>query len=474
MPHHIVAFTYGLWGHLRPQIAFISRLIMAEPDIRVTMVFDAKLMQIDKVKAQLALDLEGKDSFNVQFYTLSKAPMFDGDAIEAEFKEVYAKILAESAIAPDVFLGEMGTYDTGTIVRNLSKQPVKIVFWYPGPLTALWNNFHRWGDDIDELFNFDFMAMASYDQNKELPIHGFPTISGNELFPQPITSAPPFPIHVLAAKSTQMWKISDAMLGGTSEVLESQQAAFLRSCLKTRGSELFTCGDNNRPIDNTSVNQEITQFLDQWLEKKGACSVLYIGFGSLTTHDTPEKFHVIMNVILDLGIPFVLAHPAHAAPLPTEISDRITQSGLGLVIEWAPQQYVLSHEATGWFLSHCGFTSTKESLSAGVPIIGWPLQYDQPLLAILVEQVLKCGYELEQVRAGALGLQKRKSNGRTPVGTMDAVVDEAKRVFTKAFFDEKERAEKFAVADKLKKELDDAWAKGGISATQVEQFLQFV
>ncbi len=58
----------------------------------------------------------------------------------------------------------MGTYDTGTIVRNLSKQPVKIVFWYPGPLTALWNNFHRWGDDIDELFNFDFMAMASYDQ----------------------------------------------------------------------------------------------------------------------------------------------------------------------------------------------------------------------------------------------------------------------------------------------------------------------
>ncbi len=53
-------------GHLRPQIAFISRLIMAEPDIRVTMVFDAKLMQIDKVKAQLALDLEGKDSSNVQ------------------------------------------------------------------------------------------------------------------------------------------------------------------------------------------------------------------------------------------------------------------------------------------------------------------------------------------------------------------------------------------------------------------------
>ncbi len=33
--------------------------------------------------------------------------MFDGDAIEAEFKEVYAKILAESAIAPDVFLGEV-------------------------------------------------------------------------------------------------------------------------------------------------------------------------------------------------------------------------------------------------------------------------------------------------------------------------------------------------------------------------------
>ncbi len=94
-----------------------------------------------------------------------------------------------------------------------------------------------------------------------------------------------------------MWKISDAMLGGTSEVLESQQAAFLRSCLKTRGRELFTCGDNNRPIDNTSVNQEITQFLDQWLEKKGACSVLYVSRPMMVA-----RLSQLTNVLFRLGL----------------------------------------------------------------------------------------------------------------------------------------------------------------------------
>ena len=44
-----------------------------------------------------------------------------------------------------------------------------------------------------------------------------------------------------------------------------------------------------------------------------------------------------------------------------------------LVRNWAPQLEILAHKSTGVFLSHCGWNSVLESLSQGIPIIGWPL-----------------------------------------------------------------------------------------------------
>ena len=45
-----------------------------------------------------------------------------------------------------------------------------------------------------------------------------------------------------------------------------------------------------------------------------------------------------------------------------------------LVRGWAPQLSILAHASTGAFLSHCGWNSVLESVTHGVPIIGWPLK----------------------------------------------------------------------------------------------------
>lgn len=52
--------------------------------------------------------------------------------------------------------------------------------------------------------------------------------------------------------------------------------------------------------------------------------------------------------------------------------DRIIERKLGILVKkWATLMEILSHESTSVFLSHCSWNLVWESLSEGVPIIGW-------------------------------------------------------------------------------------------------------
>lgn len=187
----------------------------------------------------------------------------------------------------------------------------------------------------------------------------------------------------------------------------------------------------------------------------------------------PEMVFTVLRVLLGLNIPFVLVHRAESPPLPTALRESIEASPLVFLTQWAPQQYTLSHPATGWFLSHCGLNSVQESLASGIPLICWPLFADQPLLSIMVSQVLNCGFELSEVRQG-FGLKYRQSTGMTPTGTLEAVAEEAREVLKAAFFDQEKRAVKEEGARKMQKLLNDAWKESGEAKKDAEAFVQFV
>lgn len=64
----------------------------------------------------------------------------------------------------------------------------------------------------------------------------------------------------------------------------------------------------------------------------------------------------------------------------------------GLMVRgWAPQVLILEHQAVGSFVTHCGWNSTMEGITAGVSMVTWPMWGDQYSNEKLVTQVLKIG-----------------------------------------------------------------------------------
>ena len=105
---------------------------------------------------------------------------------------------------------------------------------------------------------------------------------------------------------------------------------------------------------------------------------------------------------------------------------------------------------------------------SGVPMILWPFRADQPLNAILLTETQQCAYELLEVRSGD-GLRPICRTGYTPVGTLDAVQEEARNVLAKAFGTDGE--EKRVRLEVLRKAMMGEWEEGGSSRRDVIEFL---
>ncbi|GJJ12804.1 hypothetical protein Clacol_007049 [Clathrus columnatus] len=177
----------------------------------------------------------------------------------------------------------------------------------------------------------------------------------------------------------------------------------------------------------------------------------------------------VFEVIHERQIPMILVHDNSRPPIPDSLRAKLESSDTILISAWAPQNAILAHKATAWFITHCGQNSVLESLSHGMPMIAWPIELDQTTNAMYIGDLKhQVGYELLEVLERDESKPLRR--GYTPRGTLDAVEKEIRIVLQNAFG--LDGAEKRRNAEIFKEKISHLWDKDGDARLELRRFVK--
>ncbi|KAK7692877.1 hypothetical protein QCA50_004512 [Cerrena zonata] len=505
---HIVLLATEAWGHTRPLCTFAARLIQTRP-INVTFFTSPSI--IDKVLAEVSRSFgpneqAGRDLIRVAALDLSESKSDEAlnfTAYNEAFARAYAQLVNGQTVrcahsgqefgpirSPDAVIMDFFCVPGLEAVRALSQKPVKVLAWMACQATFLIYPFApvsrggrgdyrpkvmaevaRTGRPIEEVAE----EILFKPLNKVVQIKGIPPLYDYEMTPQEIHMKGSGSMIVMMMQT--FIESCDGMVMSTSDVLEPEGVAEIKGWFAETSRKAYAVGPLF-PMDEKATagdkiqsdkSSEIDQFLERTLEAHGPKSLLYIAFGSLYWSTEPEKIWAFLDVVMEKKIPFILSHASPFAVVPDEVAARVKSYGNGILSKWTPQQTILAHPSIGWFVTHAGLNSTLEAISLGIPMICWPFDADQPLLAAQLSETHKVAYELLEVRTEPWGLKPLYRTGKAPTGTLDAVREEARVVLDKAFGED--GMTKRENMKPLQKAILDAWKENGSARKDVERFL---
>ncbi|KAL1815908.1 hypothetical protein ACET3Z_018482 [Daucus carota] len=219
-------------------------------------------------------------------------------------------------------------------------------------------------------------------------------------------------------KMTEAESIADGIIVNTFEELESEYVSEFK---RIKGGEVWCIGPLSSCNKLNSDKAERGNFSDspeseidclKWLDLQEPESVIYACLGSISSLTASQLKE------LGLGLeasnrPFiwVIRGGQKSRELEKWIEEENFEErtkGRGFLLRgWAPQLLILSHSSIGGFLTHCGWNSTLEGVSAGKPIIACPLFAEQFINEKLVVQVLGTGVSVGVEAAVTWGMEDK-------------------------------------------------------------------
>ncbi|XP_014511547.1 UDP-glycosyltransferase 74G1 [Vigna radiata var. radiata] len=379
---HCLVLPYPAQGHINPMLEFSKRLI--QRGVKVTLVTVVSNWKVVSRKNFTSIEVESiSDGYD------------EGGLAAAESLEVYLETFRR-----------VGAQTLAELLQKLAGSS------HP-PDCVIYDGFMPWALDVAK--NFGLLAAAFFTQscttntiylhtyNKllELPLTqtgyllpGLPKLEAEDL-PSFLNRYGTYPgyFYVVVNQVSNIDK-ADWVLANTFYELEQEVVDWLFKIwpLKTIGPTLPSMYLDKRLQDDKNYGIEMyvpkSEACIKWLDDKPKGSVVYVSFGSFAGPNV-EQAEELASGLRDSGSYFIwVIRDSEQEQLPKGFLDTAEK---GIIVNWCPQLQVLTHEALGCFITHCGWNSTLEALSLGVPVIAMPLWTDQITNAKLIKDVWKIG-----------------------------------------------------------------------------------
>ncbi|KAG6598620.1 UDP-glycosyltransferase 74E2, partial [Cucurbita argyrosperma subsp. sororia] len=381
---HIIAFPFPSQGHINPQLQFSKRLIAN--GIKVTL--------LTTLHVSRNLKFQGAYSDSVKIRVIS-----DGSEDRQDTDTMRQTL--------DRFREKMS--------KNLENYLREVMDSSNPPRFILYDSTMPWVLEVAK--EFGLPRAPVYTQSCALNSINYHVLHGHLKLPpdSPTISLPSMPLlcpndlpaydydpasteTIIEFLTSQYSNIQDAdlLFCNTFHKLEGEIIKWMESWgrpVKAIGPTLPSAYLDKRLEDDKyyglSLFDPNKDECLKWLDSKPPGSVLYVSFGSLVVLGEEQLKNIALGVEESGKFFLWVVRETESQKLPPNFMESVGEKGL--MVSWCSQLQVLAHPAVGCFLTHCGWNSTLEALSLGVPVVAFPQWADQVTNAKFLEDVWKVG-----------------------------------------------------------------------------------
>ncbi|KAF3793872.1 UDP-glycosyltransferase [Nymphaea thermarum] len=405
---HVVAMPYPGQGHINPMMNLCKRLA-SFGDLLITFVVTEEWLSFILSSAGSATpppNLRLRSLPNVIPSERARADDFPAfiEAVYTKMEEPFERVLdqlepAVSAIVADSYLP--WAVDVG------NRRDIPVASLWPMAASVFSMLYHS--DVVAEHHPFPIPISEVGEEYVDY-IPGVPRIRLADL-PTMFHSSTGVDLMRWVKESFRMVPKATWLLLNSCEELEASAVDAIRSLLPARVHPI-------RPFTlPPSPSQEKAGFVasyraevdcSAWLDGHPPNSVLYVSLGSFMSVSAPQVVEIAFGLRAS-GCPFLWIAREQ------DWLEKEDFGGKGLVVSWCRQMSVLSHRSVGGFFTHCGWNSTTEGISAGVPFLTFPIAVDQTCNSKMIVEDWKIGL---RVRGSNMGGGDDELVGREKIAEM--------------------------------------------------------
>ncbi|XP_069155084.1 UDP-glycosyltransferase 74F2-like isoform X2 [Solanum lycopersicum] len=370
---HCLVIPFPTQGHINPMLQFSKRL--QHKGIEITLVPTIYIFNKSMQELTSSITIE---------------PISDG------YDDVNGLFCAKSI---ETYLESHQIVGSQALIQLIEKLKNK-----GNPINCvIYDSFMPWILDVAKMFGL--LPVEGHDQVL-LPGLLQPLVPSDlPSFVNDMGSYPPF-LKMLVDQFSNIQE-ADWILCNTIYELEKHEVDWItkRLRLRTIGPTIPSMYVDKRLENDNSYGLSIykpkSDVCMKWLSDCDDGSVVYVSFGSMAELKEEQMKEIACGLNKSNHNFLWVVRESEEPKIPKDFLDNIKREK-GLVVTWCPQLDVLSHKAIGCFMTHCGWNSTLEALSLGVPTVAIPIWTDQCTNAKYVMDIWEMGIKAQANEKGVV------------------------------------------------------------------------